>query len=168
MSGRRALFTSLLRLGEADPDGPGWPRPPGALSEADFLRACTRCGDCIEACPHGAIGTLPSGPTAGTPAMNPNVAPCHLCEDTPCITACEDGALAPVGAAGILLGIAMVDPERCLPFRGPECGACRNSCPVGALHTSLGRPSIDSKVCNGCGLCRADCPVWDKAIEIIF
>jgi len=29
-----------------------WVRPPGALPEADFLSACTRCDDCIKACPH--------------------------------------------------------------------------------------------------------------------
>lgn len=26
-------------------------RPPGALAEPAFLDACTRCGDCIRACP---------------------------------------------------------------------------------------------------------------------
>ena len=26
-------------------------RPPGALPEKDFLAACTRCGQCVQACP---------------------------------------------------------------------------------------------------------------------
>ncbi len=26
-------------------------RPPGALSEAQFLEACPGCGDCVEVCP---------------------------------------------------------------------------------------------------------------------
>ena len=163
---RRDLFSRMLRLDLPLGGDPGWPRPPGALDEASCLAACTRCDACIVACPHGAIGKLPEGPTAGSPAMNPNVAPCHLCADTPCIKACEDGALAPIDATDIFLGLAEIVEARCLPFRGPECGACRSSCPVGALHTRLGRPSIDPQICNGCGLCRADCPVWDQAILV--
>ena len=27
-------------------------RPPGALPEKDFLAACTRCGQCVQACPY--------------------------------------------------------------------------------------------------------------------
>ena len=29
-----------------------WIRPPYALDELDFLIKCTRCSDCIDACPH--------------------------------------------------------------------------------------------------------------------
>lgn len=164
MSDRRRLFADLI--GVLDATGPGWPRPPGALGEHEFLRACTRCGDCVTACPHGAIGPLPSGRSAGTPAMDLNAAPCHLCADTPCIQACGEGALIDIGVEHLFFGIATIDESSCLPFRGPECGACRRSCPRGALTMSLGRPSIDAEGCNGCGLCRDDCPVWGKAIAV--
>ena len=30
-------------------------RPPGALLEEDFLKKCTHCNDCIQACPHFVI-----------------------------------------------------------------------------------------------------------------
>ncbi len=161
----RVLFREMLKL-TAAPGDPGWPRPPGALDEASFLAHCTRCDDCITACPHGAIGRLPSGPTAGTPAMNPNTAPCHLCTDLPCAAACTEGALVKIEAEAIFIGLAEIDSSLCLPFRGPECGACRSSCPIGALSMSLAKPSIDPEICNGCGLCRADCPVWDPAITV--
>jgi ferredoxin-type protein NapG len=161
----RGLIKEVLRLA-GGPADPGWPRPPGAVEEADFLRLCTRCDACIEACPHGAIGRLQSGPAAGTPAMDPNTAPCHLCEGVPCAAACDEGALIPITPEAIFLGIAEISTQSCLPFRGPECGACRTSCPIGALTFSLARPRIDPDTCNGCGLCRADCPVWDRAITV--
>src|SRR2546422_4692802 len=32
-----------------------WLRPPGAVDETLFLDRCTRCGDCLPACPYGSI-----------------------------------------------------------------------------------------------------------------
>ncbi len=70
-------------------------RPPGALAEHEFLDACTRCGDCIEACEPGAIRIAPERmrAAAGTPMIDASESPCMLCEDLPCIAACETGAL---------------------------------------------------------------------------
>ena len=30
-------------------------RPPGALKEKDFLKACIKCGQCVEACPYDTL-----------------------------------------------------------------------------------------------------------------
>src|SRR6266545_3876887 len=42
-----------------------WLRPPGAVAEELFLDRCTRCGDCLPACPygsaHGGGGGQPGG-----------------------------------------------------------------------------------------------------------
>lgn len=141
---------------------PDYPRPPGALDEADFLARCTQCMDCAVACPHAAIGLLGDG----TPALDPNKNPCHLCEDLPCIAACERGALVPVPMEGIFYGLAAVNPRTCIPFLGPECGACRVACPIRAIRMDGVRPVVDLDVCNGCGLCREACIVYDKAIRI--
>lgn len=137
-----------------------WPRPPGAVD--DFLTLCTRCEECILACPAGAIGHLNNG----TPALNPNAVACILCPDTPCITACPDGALMPVEPELIFFGLARIQPDRCFVFKGPECGACVPACPVKALRLELTRPVIDAETCNGCGLCREACPVHGSAIVI--
>ena len=145
------------------------PRPPGALPEKEFLAACSRCDACIEACPHGSIGRMPpgTGVFAGTPAMNTQRVACHLCEDQPCVTACEDGALSPVPWEAVFFGLAVVNTSTCFVFKGPECGACRPACPLKAIRLEACRPIVDDEICNGCGLCREACPVWDKAIDIV-
>ena len=30
-------------------------RPPGALAEEAFARACVRCGQCVQACPYNTL-----------------------------------------------------------------------------------------------------------------
>ena len=146
-----------------------WPRPPGALREPEFLDRCTRCGDCVQACAYGAVGTLPasSGVLANTPAMLPAEVACHLCPDTPCITACEPGALVPTPVEEILLGMALIQTDRCFAFKGPECGACASACPPRAMVLDGTRPRVRGDLCTGCGLCVEACPVWGKAIEIV-
>ena len=65
-----ALATGPVRR-EPEPQGAVFLRPPGAAPEPDFLKLCTRCTDCLEACPHQAIRRL--GPefdsVEGTPAI---------------------------------------------------------------------------------------------------
>ena len=70
-------------------------RPPGAIAETDFLEACTRCGDCARACPHDAIREAPARMREAerTPFIDPHRSPCLMCEELPCIAACETGAL---------------------------------------------------------------------------
>lgn len=66
-----------------------------------------------------------------------------------------------------LLAIADIDTETCLPYNGPECGACKNSCPVPlALQWQQEKPFIDPEHCVGCGLCREVCIVEPKAVTI--
>lgn len=157
-----------------------WIRPPYAIDELAFLLACTRCGDCIEACPHQVIFGLSArvgARFASTPALDLLNKGCHLCEDWPCVAACEPGALhrvvpesdeteaAPV--APPKLARASIDEQACLPYSGPECGACIDSCPLpGALTVRSNKPQIDAVICNGCGLCREACITEPKAIRI--
>ena len=144
-------------------------RPPGALAERAFLSACDGCGACVDACPHAAIGVLPptAGPASNTPAMLPEQRPCHLCADAPCVSACDRGALMPIGEGEFFFGIAEIEQGRCFAFQGPECGSCAASCPTKAIETTMGRPAIDEAACVGCGLCREACPVWGKAIRVL-
>lgn len=153
---------SLGTLLGTSPAGTVWPRPPGAVEEAHFKALCTRCGDCTAACPHGAIGALGDG----TPAMDPNRAPCHLCDGLPCVASCGEEALEPVTPELVFLGLARILPEKCFPFQGPECGSCRPACPSRAITLVRTRPVIDSDRCSGCGLCKDACPVFGGAVVV--
>ncbi len=153
-----------------------WIRPPYALDELEFLLACTRCNACIEACPQQTIFPLPARlgvQFAGTPALDLINRSCHLCEGWPCVSACEPGALLlpevdegkPLPAPK--LARAEIDTGQCLPWQGPECGACAASCPQpGALKWENWRPVIDAELCVGCGQCREACIVEPRAIRI--
>lgn len=153
-----------------------WIRPPYALDELNFLLTCTRCGACTEACPHQVTFPLSArlgAQVVGTPALDLLNKGCHLCEDWPCVTACEPQALKlpttedqkkpPLPR----LASAHVDTQHCLPYSGPECGACSSSCPVPQTLTwDMTKPVINSETCTGCGLCREACIVEPKAIII--
>jgi ferredoxin-type protein NapG len=154
-------------------------RPPFALQELDFLLACTRCEACIEACPHQVIFPLSAKmgvQEAATPALDLLNKGCHLCQEWPCVDACEAGALLrpecsdeePHAKKELpRLARAEIDTQHCLPYSGPECGACKGTCPVtGAMTWPHERPQINTDLCTGCALCREACIVEPKAIMI--
>jgi len=152
-----------------------WIRPPYAIAELDLLLGCTRCGDCIDACPHAVIFPLSAslGPdVAGTPALDLTNNACHLCDDWPCVNACEPGVLRikeeePGTATLPRLATARVNTETCLPYLGPECGACAGSCPIeGALTWEGDKPVIHSELCVGCAQCRQACVLDPAAILV--
>ena len=75
----------------------------------------------------------------------------------------EGAPLAPPKLAAV-----RIDTRTCLPYSGPECGACAHACPVpGALEWEDGiRPVVNDERCTGCALCREACIVEPKAIEV--
>ncbi|MGE0710427.1 MAG: 4Fe-4S dicluster domain-containing protein [Planctomycetota bacterium] len=143
-------------------------RPPGALPEAAFLETCSRCPDCIAACPHGALrpGAARLGAAAGTPVIEAGEAPCRLCADRPCAAACPTGAIAREGDPR--MGSARVLDHACLAAQGLGCSVCREQCPVpGAVRWEGGRPRIDAARCVGCGVCLHVCPAPQNAILLV-
>ena len=182
---RDLLTAGLKKLGEAgatateiavdrfaDRFTPRVCRPPGALGELAFLVACTRCGECVKACPPAAIMTLgdQAGLASGTPFLDANkYRPCAACRDTPCISACPTGALLPLRIEDAVIGSAHLTRDRCLAWEGTACDRCLTACPFpddALLHDEQGRPWIDPRHCIGCGLCVAVCPTKPKAIRI--
>ena len=153
-----------------------WIRPPFAIAELEFLLGCTRCSDCIAACPQGVIFPLAArlgADVAGTPALDLVNKGCHLCTDWPCVNACKTAALQrpPEPEASEItrprLARVKINTATCLPYQGPECGVCLDACPVpGALYIQQERPLIDENVCTGCALCREACIVEGKAIQV--
>lgn len=138
-------------------------RPPGALPEAAFLAACTRCGECLSVCPVHAITKLPpsAGLAAATPVLDVAVTACIMCDTMPCAAACPTPALeVPAwGWRDVQMAQVEIDASRCITYRDVECGICARVCPVGedALKTDeRGRPVIGA-ACTGCGQCLNAC-----------
>lgn len=140
-------------------------RPPGAIGESEFLASCTRCGDCIAACPYEAIRIAPASfrSAAGTPVIDAYAQPCWMCSDQPCVTACNTGALLP--DAPVAIGTAAVDKTTCLAWQKNFCTVCHEQCPVpGAIELEIARPQINPLLCTGCGVCLYVCPAPAKSI----
>lgn len=143
-------------------------RPPGAIEELQFMRGCTRCGDCITACPHQAIVPAPArlGPVVGTPVIDADTSACLMCEDFPCIAACEPGVLT--HSIAPIMGTAQVTAHLCLAHHGTTCTVCSERCPMaGAIVVEEGKPTVDEDACTGCGVCRFVCPAPENAILLM-
>ena len=143
-------------------------RPPGAIEEREFLNRCTRCGDCIEACPHDALVKAPARfrTAFDTPMIDPMAQPCLMCEDTPCVTACEPGVLTTT--LGFAMGTAMVNEQTCLAHQGSFCSVCHEKCPAeGAFVVEAGKPRVNESACTGCGVCHYVCPAPENAVAIM-
>lgn len=128
-------------------------RPPGALSEREFLERCIKCGQCMRICPTNVI--QPAGWQAGvegwwTPVLNfrAGTSGCQL-HCIACGNVCPTAAIRPITldeklgmgefaeAGPIRLGTAFVDRSRCLPWAmDVPCIVCQENCPVSpkAIH----------------------------------
>ncbi len=175
--GREAARSSLLR-------------PPGALSEPDFLARCVKCSLCQQACPTNALH--PAISQAGvegfwTPVVVPRRGWCEFA-CTRCGEVCPTGAIGRLtaerktgydGAPPVCIGTAFVDRGRCLPWgMHTPCIVCEEMCPTdpkaiwlehveepgrnGAVLV-LQRPRVEPDKCVGCGICEHNCPVGERA-----
>ena len=133
-------------------------RPPWSLRpDAGFTARCTRCGDCVRACPRGVL----RGGDGGFPEISFTAAGCSLCGD--CATACPTGAIDRV-ANPIAFAWRVQVADSCLNRRGVECRVCGEACDARALRFvpargGIARLEIDIAACTGCGDCVSICPV---------
>ncbi|NNG13319.1 MAG: ferredoxin-type protein NapF [Halobacteria archaeon] len=141
-------------------------RPPWSQAEDEFVENCTRCGDCISACPQH---ILDKG-RGGFPQVDFSRGECLFCGE--CVQACKVGVLAgwsPQGDSSAAWSIRASIGDRCLAQRGVECRSCRDQCDTAAISFRLvaggvAQPQLDRATCNGCGACYSVCPV--QAIEL--
>lgn len=134
-------------------------RPPGNVSETDFLAKCLRCDRCRSVCPQHVIRTsdLLEGLTAlRTPVLDFHAGYCDFCEK--CIDVCPTGALLPIEKETAKVGLAELT-DNCIALRTGACSKCVKNCPEDAIHLNAAKiPVIDASRCNGCGKCEATCP----------
>lgn len=138
-------------------------RPPWALPEHDFIDRCTRCNECLKACPTHIL-TVGDG---GYPTVDFRIGECTFCGD--CVSTCQPKALErledkPAWSYKAVAG------ETCLPRQGIDCRVCGDFCDSRAIRFQprLGGsplPEINEALCNGCGACVAPCPT--AAITVI-
>jgi polyferredoxin len=163
-------------------------RPPGVTDEAEFLKKCVRCGECMKVCLKNALyPAMFQGGLYGVfmPVLIPRLGyceyNCNLC-----------GQVCPTGAIPNLpleqkkkriIGLAAVDKNHCLPYaKKINCIVCEEHCPIPekairfetiaetdytGKKVVLKRPYIVEELCNGCGICENKCPLEGKsAIEV--
>lgn len=167
-------------------------RPPGSVSEPEFLERCIKCGQCMRVCPTNAL--QPALYEAGiegmfTPILDMRLGYCEL-NCTLCGQVCPTGAIQRITVeqklglgefselGPIRIGTAFYDWGRCLPWAMDiPCLVCQEVCPVSpkAIFTrtvtvkrrdgtvvELKRPFVDPTKCIGCGICEHSCPVKDE------
>jgi len=152
-------------------------RPPGALPEAEFMRTCVRCGECMKSCPTNTLQPClwESGLTGlWTPKMDLRFAPCDQ-NCNVCGKVCPSQAIRSVSLeekTHAKVGTAVLNRDLCLVWaQNKLCLICDEICPYNAIvfRTVEGyrRPVVIASRCNGCGFCEQRCPVkGDSAIIV--
>lgn len=160
-------------------------RPPGALSEKEFVSACVRCGLCVNDCPFPtlSLATLEDDVALGTPFFTAREAGCEMCDDIPCVKACPTGALDKnlTDINDAKMGLArIVDTKGCIAYQGLRCEVCYNVCPIrGKAITvevkhnkrsgkhALFVPVVNYDYCTGCGKCEEACIMEEAVIRVL-
>ncbi|HBH87234.1 MAG TPA: hypothetical protein DDY17_06505 [Syntrophaceae bacterium] len=145
------------------------PRPPGALIEAEFLKYCTRCYQCIDVCPTNAL--VPAGITDGIPNFGTPVLDwkkCIFCME--CIRTCPTGAIKKISRDDIKIGNAVINRTTCLTWSGQsKCDICYDACRYDAitLENEI-YPVVLDDLCTGCNVCERRCPTDPKSIVVNY
>lgn len=137
-------------------------RPPWALAEDEFIERCTRCADCIGACPTRIVAKG----SGGFPQIDFSCGECTFCGR--CASGCHAGALRFEPDRSPWQLVATI-ADRCLALNRIVCRSCGDACDAhairfGARAGGVAVPELAPERCSGCGACFGICPV--NAIEI--
>ena len=157
-------------------------RPPGSVTEEDFLDRCIRCLECVRICQSNGHCLQPD-------SIHTNVlqlwAPAAVMREGYCEFNCNlCGEVCPTDAILSLpleekqktpIGFAYFDKNLCIPYaRHEDCLVCEEHCPTpdkaikfelkevvkpdGTVRT-VKYPYVVRDLCIGCGVCEHKCPL---------
>ena len=137
-------------------------RPPWARAEPAFRAACTRCAECIGACPQHII----AADQERRPVVDFSRGECTFCGK--CVEVCAPRALDQIGGEPPWRLKARIRND-CLARQNVVCRSCGDACPAQAIRfrpqpMAAALPEVDEAGCTGCGACFAPCPA--KAISL--
>lgn len=183
LAGSSFLLLGFKNKGSVD-TGKTLIRPPGVISEREFLNKCVRCANCMKICPTNGLQPVifESGFTGiWTPHLVPEIGYCEYnCNS--CGNVCPTGAIPKLSLARKkekVLGLAYINKDICLPWaQNKECIVCEEHCPVPSKaikaydetfeNKKIKRPFVDSSLCIGCGICQTKCPTAPiRAIKVV-
>jgi len=144
--------------------------PPGAADPVTFASLCSRCYDCVRACPAKIIRISGVDDRALSQLFQPELelrrGACMI-DCNACSQVCPTGALNRLGLPAKKarqIGLADIDVSKCLSWaREKPCMKCLEACPYDAINADINdfgtaRPVINSDACRGCGACLGACP----------
>lgn len=146
---RRAFLGMRSRPAQRIAIRPPWSR------ETSLAEHCTKCGDCVAACPEDIL-RLDAG---GLPEVDFGHGACTFCGD--CAKSCTVPVFDLTRFPAWQVDISVSD--QCLPKRGILCESCRDVCLDGAIRFARNPgqapiPTISDADCTGCGACISVCP----------
>jgi ferredoxin-type protein NapG len=144
-------------------------RPPGAKEiDDDFIGTCSRCQNCVSACPVHAI-QIDDDHGDGVPYIIAEQQPCVMCDGLLCMYNCPSGAITALPIGLVDMGTAEWREGRCIRSEGTDCTMCIDRCPIGGRAIELldGKVVVHEEGCTGCGVCEHDCPTSPKSIVVI-
>ncbi len=131
------------------------------LATHRFVDDCTRCGECLAACPERIIVPF----TGGFPSIDFAIGECTFCGT--CADACPEALFDRTRAQPWKIKALISDD--CLAKRHVMCRSCEDACAQKAIEFNpapgrLASPEINIANCIGCGACVSVCP--ENAISI--
>lgn len=130
-------------------------RLPWVRSEQEFTDNCTRCHDCMVACPEKIIVKG----DGGFPQIDFNKGECTFCSD--CVKNCSEDLFFSLDDEPWQLKANITDD--CLAEKKVVCLVCGEQCETEAISFiprvgGVSEPSLSVNDCSGCGACLKPCP----------
>lgn len=138
-------------------------RLPWVSDEIVFVDVCTRCHNCLSACPEKIIVKG----DGGFPEIDFRFGECTFCTD--CVKVCPENLFTPIEQNPWPLKAKI--SEKCLSYKNVVCNICKEQCETEAISFTprvgrVSQPELVTEKCTGCGACIKPCPT--QAITVSY